>query len=89
MLHIMSKRLQVLLDDAEMRELQRVARAERMTVAEWVRQTLRAARRQAPTGDAARKAAAIRKAMRHEFPSGDIDDMLAEIERGYVGGRKS
>jgi hypothetical protein len=89
MLHSMSKRLQVLFDDAEMRELQRAARAERMTVAEWVRQTLRAARRRAPTGDAGRKVTAIRKAARHQFPTGDIDDMLAEIERGYVGGRKS
>jgi hypothetical protein len=82
MLQIMSKRLQVLFDDVEMRELQRVARAERMTVAEWVRQALRAASRQAPTGDAARKVTAIRKAAQHEFPTGDIDDMLAEIEPG-------
>ena len=85
----MSKRLQVLLDDAEMRDLQRVARAERMTVAEWVRQTLRAARRRAPAGDAARKVAAIRSAVRHEFPTADVDVMLAEIERGYSGARKS
>jgi len=83
----MSKRLQVLLDAAEMRDLQRVARAERMTVAEWVRQTLRAARRGVPAGDGARKLAAIRAATRHEFPTADIDDMLGDIERGYTGGR--
>jgi hypothetical protein len=79
------KRLQVILDDAEMRDLQRVARAERMTVAEWVRQTLRAARRRVPRSDAARKLAAIRIAAEHDFPTGDIDRMLAEIERGYTG----
>jgi hypothetical protein len=84
----MSKRLQVLLDDAELRDLQRLARAERMTVAEWVRQTLRAARRRAPSADAARKLAAIRTAVRHEFPSGDIAGMLDEIERGYTSGGK-
>lgn len=82
----MSKRLQVLLDAAEMRDLQRVARAEHMTVAEWVRQTLRAARRGAPVGDSSRKLAAIRAAARHEFPTADIDDMLGDIERGYTGG---
>jgi len=81
----MSKRLQVLLDDSEMRDLRRVARAERMTVAAWVRQTLRAARRHTPAGDAARKLAAIRAGARHEFPTGDIDVVLAEIERGYSG----
>jgi hypothetical protein len=26
---------------------------------------------------------------RHDFPSGDIDDMLAEIERGYGAGTHS
>jgi hypothetical protein len=40
----MSKRLQVLLDEPEWREVQRAARASRVTVAEWVRQALRAAR---------------------------------------------
>ena len=47
----MSTRLQMLLEDAELREIQRVAQAQRMTVAEWVRQALRAARRREPLGD--------------------------------------
>lgn len=81
----MSKRLQVLLDDAELRELRRVARARRMTVAEWVRQTLRDARRREPVGDAARKLLAIRRAAAHTFPTADIDELLADIERGYAG----
>ncbi len=42
----MRKRLQVLLDDAELREIKHAARAHRLTVAEWVRQALRAARSQ-------------------------------------------
>jgi hypothetical protein len=75
--------LQVLLDEAEMRELRRVARAHRMTVAEWVRQALRAARRRAPSGDSGRKLDAIRAASRHAFPTGDIAEMLADVERGY------
>lgn len=79
----MVRRLQVLLDEAELREVQRAARSRRMTVAEWVRQALRAERRRQPVGDAGRKLAAVRSAARHAFPTGDIDQMLAEIERGY------
>jgi hypothetical protein len=81
----MSKRLQVLLDEAELRDIQRIARRQRLTVAEWVRQTLRAARRREPGGDVARKLEAVRAAVRHAFPTAGIDAMLAEIERGYTG----
>lgn len=80
----MTKRLQVLLEEPELREIQRVARAQRMTVAEWVRQALRAARRREPTIDANKKMKAIRAATRHSFPTADIDQMLAEIESGYL-----
>ena len=81
----MSKRLQVLLEEPELLEIQRTARAQRVTVAEWVRQALRAARRRQPQQGAARKLSAVRKAARHSFPSGEIDGMLADIERGYLG----
>jgi hypothetical protein len=80
----MSKRLQVLLAEGELREIRRMARAQRMTVAEWVRQALRAARRREPAGDIDTKIAVVRAAVRHAFPTGDIGDLLAEIERGYV-----
>lgn len=83
----MSKRLQVVLDDAEMRDLRRVARAQRMTVAAWVRHALRAARRQAPGGDPRKKLEVVRAAVRHSYPTADIGDMLAEIERGYAADR--
>ena len=82
----MTKRLQVLLDDTELRDIQRVARSQRVTVAEWVRQSLRTARRTVPRGDASRKLATIRAAATHSFPAPDIDQMLAEIERGYGAG---
>lgn len=82
----MSKRLQVILDDREMQEVRQLARRNRMTVAEWVRQALRAARRTQPASDGAKKLAVVRTAARHAFPTADIDAMLAEIERGYAGG---
>ena len=79
----MTKRLQVLLEEAELREVRRAARARRMTVAEWVRQALREARRQEPLRPPERKLALVRAAARHEFPTADIEPMLDEIERGY------
>jgi predicted transcriptional regulator len=81
----MSKRLQVILDDAEYRELQRLARRYRMTVSEWVRAALRAVRQQEPVVPPDRKISVVRAAARHDFPTADIDRMLAEIERGYRG----
>jgi hypothetical protein len=79
----MSKRLQVLLDEAEFAEIRKTARRHQMTTAEWVRQALRAARRTEPRVDARKKLAVVRAAVRHEFPTADIDQMLSEIERGY------
>ncbi len=80
----MSKRLQLLLDEAEMREIQRAAREQRTTVSEWARRALRAARGRQPRGDAGRKLEVVRAAARHQFQTADIDRMLAEIERGYL-----
>jgi hypothetical protein len=82
----MSQRLQVLLDEAEFAEIRRVARRHRMTVAEWVRQALRAARRDEPVEEPKRKLAAVREAARGSYPTADIATMLAEIERGYATG---
>jgi len=82
----MSKRLQVILEDPEYREIQRVARSRHMSIAEWVRQALQAARRQEPMGSIANKLAALRVAAQYEFPAGDINRMLAEIEAGYGNG---
>jgi len=84
----MTKRLQVILQDPEYREIQRMARARRMSLAEWVRQALELARRRQPLGEVEKKLEAIRAAARHESPTSDIDTMLAEIERGYAAGPK-
>jgi hypothetical protein len=82
----MSKRLQVLLEDSELREIRRAARSHRMTVAEWVRQALRTARRGTPRSDAGKKLQIVRAAARHSFPTAGIDEMLRQIERGYLDG---
>lgn len=82
---MMKQRLQVVLDAKELAEIQRHARQQRMTTAEWVRQALREARKAAPGVDARKKLAAIRAASHHAFPAPDIDQMLREIARGYPG----
>jgi hypothetical protein len=79
----MAKRLQVILQDPEYREIQRLARARRLSIAEWVRQALAAARRREPLGDAGKKLDIFRAAARHTYPTADIDRMLSEIEIGY------
>jgi hypothetical protein len=84
----MSKRLQVILEDSELREIQKIAKRSRMTVAEWVRQALRAARAGESSGDPALKLEAVRYAARHDFPTADIGQMLEEIERGYIESRE-
>lgn len=75
----MTKRLQVLFDEEEYREIQGCARGQRMTVAEWVRQALRKARDDSP-GRVDAKLRALADASRHEFPTADIEVMLEEIE---------
>ena len=55
-----------------------------MTVSEWVRQAIRSARRREPGTDAGKKLDAVRGAARHAFPTSDIEQMLTEIERGYL-----
>ena len=79
----MSKRLQVLLADQEMADIQLLARRERLTVGEWVRRTLREARTHQSVGDPAAKLKTIRRAAESSFPTADIDQMLREIEQGY------
>jgi hypothetical protein len=82
-----AKRLQVILQDSEYREIQRAARSRHMSLAEWVRQALQSMRREQPVGDVGRKLESVRLATLHEFPAGDMDRMLAEIEAGYRGGK--
>lgn len=80
----MSKRLQVLLPDAEMSEIRRIAKREHIPVGEWVRRALRAARAQVPVNSPEAKLRAIRRAATFSYgPAVDIDQMLREIEQGY------
>ena len=81
----MTKRLQVLFAEDEYAAIQDAASRCRMTVAEWVRQSLREARNNSRHQPEA-KLRAIAVASQHSFPTADIDDMLAEIRAGRAGG---
>ena len=76
----MSTRLQVRLDDADMKEIPTIACRNGMTVAAWVRRAIRAAKAEEPAADPQRKLDALRAAVSHSFPTADIEEMLAEIE---------
>jgi hypothetical protein len=69
----MTRRLQITLRDAEYREIQRLARSRRMSISDWIRQVLDFARRRGPVGSVDKKLEAIRKAVRHGYPAGDLD----------------
>jgi hypothetical protein len=80
----MTKRLQVLLDDVELAEIQELARRRHQTTAAWVREALRVARDTTAYPETGRKLRAVREAAALAYPAGGVDEMLNEIERGYA-----
>jgi hypothetical protein len=82
----MAKRLQVIVQDPEYREIQRAARLRRMSIAEWVRQALVQVRKSEPSREVSSRLDVIRAAARMDFPTADIGRMLEEIEQGYGSG---
>lgn len=80
----MSVRLQVVVAAEELEEIRTVAARHGMTVSAWVRQAIRTARRRESDIAPTHKLAVLRRATEHAFPSGDIETMLAETERGYL-----
>lgn len=78
----MSTRLQVVMSEGELEEIRMAAEHERMTVSEWVRQSLRRAREQGPQRSPRGKLEALEAATAHTFPTADIEQMLEEIARG-------
>jgi hypothetical protein len=84
----MAKRLQVIVQDPEYRDIQRAASLRRISIAEWVRQALIQVRRSEPSREISSKLEAVDAAARMDFPTADIDRMLEEIEQGYKTGMR-
>ena len=84
----MIARLQVIVSDEEMISLRQAARRRGLTVSEWARQALRRARDEqagpspAQTPGAESRLRALERALVCNHPTGDIDEMLTDIERG-------
>lgn len=81
----MSKRLQVLLEPREYRGFQQIAKEAGLSLGEWVRQVLRSASDTRSTKSPEEKLKAIRRFSQYQAPTGDIEQMLAEIEKGRFG----
>lgn len=80
----MSTRLQIVIQEDELEELKSAARAERMTLSEWVRQALRSARERPVSGlSATDLEAVLAEGARHRFPAPGIARRNAEIHEGY------
>ena len=82
----MTKRLQILLSEVDFEQLRVVARANDVSVGEWVRQAIH--RSFAVPGSRAKEAklSAVREAMALYAPAPDIDQTNREIEEGYLSG---
>lgn len=79
---LMSKRLQIVMDDAELERLRRCAEREGLTLSDWARRAFEQARRRQTGPTPEQKLAALDRALTCRHPTGDIEEMLAEIERG-------
>jgi hypothetical protein len=78
----MSKRLQIVMPDDEYRAVARAAKIRKKPIAQLVRESLRktlAEERERPVDE---RIAAVLRFARFSGPTGDIDEILADIEAG-------
>jgi hypothetical protein len=78
----MSKRLQIVLSDDEYRALADAAKRQGMPVARLVRESLRRTLAGEPEIEPEQRIAAVLRFARFSGPTGDIDQLLREIEGG-------
>lgn len=78
----MSKRLQVIMPDDEYRAIERAARQAGKPVASIVRETLRRGLAEQAGPSPEERIAAVLRFARYAGPTGDIEEILADIERG-------
>lgn len=78
----MSKRLQIVMPDDEYGAIARAAQRRGKPIAQLVRDSLRRAVAEEPETDPERRIANVLRFARFSGPTGDIDQLLEEIERG-------
>lgn len=78
----MSKRLQILLPEADYRAIVKVCRHDKKKVSEWVRESLRRSLKYKEAPSAEDRIASVLRFASYSGPTGDIEEILSEIERG-------
>lgn len=78
----MSKRLQVVIPDDEYRAIVGAARRRGQPVSRLVRESLRRSVMEEPESDPDRRIAAVLRFARFAGPTGDIEQLLHEIDQG-------
>ena len=78
----MSTRLQIVVDAREAESFRRSARRQGQTLSEWARAALREAQRRQDSLTPEQKLEALDRALQHNHPTGDIEELLKEIEIG-------
>ena len=79
----MSKLVQVTLSDSEFQEIAKLAQSQNLSVADWMRVVISLSLRRESTIEIGRKLAVIRAAAQYAYPTGDMDCLLSDIEKGY------
>jgi hypothetical protein len=78
----MSKRLQIVMPDDEYRAVARAAKQRGKPISQLVRESLRQAVAEDAEQDPDKRIAAVLRFARFSGPTGDIDQLIDEIERG-------
>jgi hypothetical protein len=78
-----SKRLQVLMTDSEYDSIAQAAKRQNLAVGEYVRRELARSARLSDISPMEQKLDVISRALEYNFPAPDIEQMNAEIDRGY------
>jgi hypothetical protein len=79
----MRQSFQVRLEDSEVEEIREIADRMHLSVDEWIRWVLVEARKRHPNPSIDSKLRAVQAAVKHEFPTGDIGQLLHEVDGGY------
>lgn len=72
------------MEPREYKQFQSLAEARGLSLGEWVRQTLRRFALSASAKGPQAKINSIRRASQLHYPSGEMEQILADIEKGYL-----
>jgi hypothetical protein len=79
----MSKVVQVTLSDSEFQEITKLAQSQNLSVTEWVRAVISLSHQRESAIEIGRKLAVIRAAVQYDYPTGDMNCVLSDLEKGY------